>query len=270
MTISFAFLLSFYVLQLSQKKSYLFTTGCYIWGTDSGTCTTDSLNDQWRNENLQYCGFRVNYPICIPKVQTLPASREFPEGRWTQYSAKNKDDWVAEQCEGHIKERRALENNGTLHRQNADEWGEKGRIKRRFFHRPDCANAYRNLFCYINFPRCDPERDLTLPTCRSACENFFKSCLYGRDLWRCGQSKFFNGYVPEIPTAAIGGNVSYMRDYFPGQPWRENKFNRAGKEIPVCTPSVVGQGSPKRITDWTMVSLVFCVVCLFTSVSTLF
>lgn len=218
---------------------------CYLWGTDSGYCSTETLDSIWRAENMPYCGNRVVYPACLPKPQTMPPSREFPDGRWFNHTVLTKDIWVADKCETHIAERRALENNGTLRRKNENEYGESGRIKRRFFKRPDCMNAFRNMFCYINFPRCDPDRDITLPTCRSVCENFFKSCLYAKDLWRCGKSKYFNGYFPEKPTTASDGNLTYLRDYFPGQPWRENKFNRKGSDLPVCTPAIRGAASSR-------------------------
>lgn len=136
-----------------------------------------------------------------------------------------------------------LERNNSLHKKNTNEYGDPGRIKRRFYKRPDCQRAFKGLFCYINFPRCDPERDLTLPTCKSACENFFKACVYGHDLWRCGQSKFFNGYEPEPAVIGMDGNATYLRDYFPGQPFRKNRYNRKGQEIPICTPAVRGAGN---------------------------
>jgi hypothetical protein len=141
----------------------------------------------------------------------------------------------------HVQQRILLEKNITLRKSNKNEYGDVGKIKRRFNKRPDCVNAYKNLFCWMNFPRCDPTRDLTLPMCRSSCENFFKSCGYEKGLWRCGQSKFFNGYEPEMPKVdAISGAVQYMREYFPGQPWRENKYTTGDSELPICTPAITG------------------------------
>jgi hypothetical protein len=78
-----------------------------------------------------------------------------------------------------------------------DEYGIKGGIEPRFHRNADCRNAYKNYFCWINFPRCD-EYGQSLMTCRSSCENFFRMCGYERDLWRCGESKYFNGYAPEV------------------------------------------------------------------------
>lgn len=45
------------------------TRGCYIWGTDSGECTSDSLNPLWREANIPFCQNVVLYPVCIPKYQ---------------------------------------------------------------------------------------------------------------------------------------------------------------------------------------------------------
>ena len=43
----------------------------------------------------------------------------------------------------------------------------------------------------------------------------------------------------------IDGNLTYLRDYFPGQPFRKNKFNKAGLELPICTPAIDGSGISK-------------------------
>eukprot|EP00981_Chlorochromonas_danica_P001379 scaffold295_cov167-Ochromonas_danica.AAC.5 len=214
---------------------------CYIWGTDSGECSTDTLDPLWRATNMPYCQDRVDYPACLPVYKTLPPMRQFPEGRWINNTVLTKDTWVGTNCEAHIKERIALESNRSLQRKGENEYGDKGRIKHRFKKNTDCQNAYRNLFCWVNFPRCDPNRDLTYPTCRSACENYFKSCRFGRGLWRCGKSKYFNGYGPESPSY-VGGNVTYKRDYFPGQPFRENQYTKGGSEVGYCTPSITGAG----------------------------
>lgn len=217
------------------------TEACYLWGSDTGECTDETLGEAFRFENMPFCAEKVTYTACVPKVQVLPSSRAFPDGRWTNHTMKKKDAWVFEGFMAHVTERVALEQNVSLRKANRNEYGDVGKIRRRFNKRPDCKNAYKNLFCWINFPRCDKERDLTLPTCRSACENFFKSCGYERGLWRCGKSKFFNGYEPEQPKVdQISGDVQYLRDYFPGQPFRENKYTTGGSELPICTPAITG------------------------------
>ena len=137
-----------------------------------------------------------------------------------------------------------LERNKTLYNLNTNEYGDTGHIKVRFYKNKDCQNAYKNYMCWINFPRCDLSTDETLPTCRSACENYFISCGYEQKLWRCGKTKYFNGYFPEYPSSSTSGNTSYLREYFPGQPFRKNKFiKKTGEEIPICTPAVKGSGA---------------------------
>ena len=143
--------------------------------------------------------------------------------------------------EAHIFLRRAIETNQTLINKGVNEYGESGTVKVRFYHNGDCMHAFRAYSCFINFPRCDPRTGQTLPTCRSACENFFISCKYSKDLWRCGKSKYFNGYAPESPSGFDGnGTPMYYRDYFPGQPFRANKFDKSKNPVAVCTPSILG------------------------------
>jgi len=194
-------------------------------------------------------------------IQPLPASREFPLGRYYNHTIQTKDYWVRANCKAHIQDRIDLELNRTLKAEHLNEYGDPGVIKRRFFHQPNCRLAYKNYFCWINFPRCDPTRDLTLPTCRSACENFFISCKYSRDLWRCGKSKYFNGYSPEQPTL-VQNSSAYLRDYFPGQPFRQNKFTKGGNEIPICTPAIDGGGSRLFTSRPMLYSITLAVVCL--------
>lgn len=213
---------------------------CYLHGSNTGECTDDSLDKLWRKELIPYCKRAVTYTACVPKYQVLPPSREFPKGRWFNHSIQKKDAWVGYESDQHIKYRIRMERNSTLKAKGENEYGEKGRNRRRFYKRPDCRRAYKNYFCWTNFPRCDIKRDLTLPMCRSACENYFISCGFGKDIWRCGKTKYFNGYEPEAPIVGIGGNISYLRDYFPGQPFRENKYNLAGEELPICTPAITG------------------------------
>lgn len=175
----------------------------------------------------------------------------------------NKDIWIGDTYNAFVDYRISLETNNTLKRRHQNEYGDSGLIKTRFHKNLDCQNAFKNFFCYINFPRCDPARDLTLPTCRSVCENFFKSCGYAKDLWRCGRSKYFNGYAPESPIVDISGNVSYLRDYFPGQPFRKNEFNKAGHTIAICTPSILGSAYGSRLNVYnTMALMVFTLVTI--------
>lgn len=56
-----------------------------------------------------------------------------------------------------------------------DENGIKGNVYPRFTKHKDCATAFRNIFCWMNFPRCDDNGE-SLVMCKSACENFFTAC----------------------------------------------------------------------------------------------
>lgn len=54
----------------------IFVNACYLWGTDSGECVTDSLDLAWKTANIPFCAPRINFPICVPKYQVslLPFS----------------------------------------------------------------------------------------------------------------------------------------------------------------------------------------------------
>jgi hypothetical protein len=44
-------------------------SGCYIWGTDSGQCVSDSVGKSgllWRQSRLPFCSAAAAYPMCIP------------------------------------------------------------------------------------------------------------------------------------------------------------------------------------------------------------
>jgi hypothetical protein len=214
---------------------------CYLWGTDSGVCTLLTFDPVWKLENMPFCSGVVSYSACIPKYQKLPATRDFPDGRWFNHTTLTKDTWVRESALSHIAVRIGYERNRTLKNTGRNEYGDVGITKSRFYNNPDCENAYKNYFCWINFPRCDYQTDQTMPTCRSACENYFHSCGYENDLWRCGSSEYFNGYAPEPPSIdPVSGNLTYIRDYFPGQPFVGNKFLKSGEEVPICTPALKG------------------------------
>lgn len=193
---------------------------------------------------MPFCADIVKYPSCVPFYQTLPPSREYEEGRFFNHTILKKDQWVEESFTTHVLNQIEYEKNNTEDKKGRNENGEV--IQRRFYKNKDCRRSYKNLFCYLNFPRCDPDRDLTLPTCRSACENFFKSCQYHKSLWRCGKSKYFNGYEPESPTFDDFGNATYRREYMTGQPFRENKYSKGGSERPICTPAILGSAPSLR------------------------
>lgn len=53
-----ATLLTFHVVQIDS---------CFLWGSDTGECITDSLDPLWRAANMPYCQAAVTYPACVPK-----------------------------------------------------------------------------------------------------------------------------------------------------------------------------------------------------------
>ena len=207
---------------------------CYIHGTDSGICVNLTLDSDWKHINMPYCKHAVQYTACIPKqLYNIPPTLEFPDGRWSNHTTATKDEWIRLTTGHFISTRTGIEKSSTINH-------DPPHVKRRFRKRPNCQHAYKSFMCYANFPRCDISRDLSFPVCRSVCENYFRSCHYEYGLWRCGRSQYFNGYEPESPSLNSLGNTTYLRDYFPGQPFRENKYNKNGDEEPICTPAITG------------------------------
>eukprot|EP00613_Pedinella_sp_CCMP2098_P000472 CAMPEP_0171636428 /NCGR_PEP_ID=MMETSP0990-20121206/27402_1 /TAXON_ID=483369 /ORGANISM="non described non described, Strain CCMP2098" /LENGTH=260 /DNA_ID=CAMNT_0012208553 /DNA_START=49 /DNA_END=831 /DNA_ORIENTATION=+ len=205
-----------------------YTLGCYIQGSDTGFCDRRLMEEsEYRAQEMPFCGPVVNYPACVPEAKPVKPDRKFNrDGRWLNHTTSTKDQWVETTVKEMIKYRLGLEVNKTLLNKGEDEYGVKGGIEPRFHRNADCRNAFRNYFCWINFPRCDGYGQ-SLMTCRSSCENFFRVCGYEQDLWRCGPSKYFNGYFSE------GAKVT--RDYYPGQPFRDYDPGRQ-----TCTPSIEG------------------------------
>jgi len=175
---------------------------------------------------------------------------EFPEGRFINNTVFLKDQWIGQKATEHIYRQLGFESNKTMKNLNRDIYGHRGHVRKRFTKKLDCQAAFKAMFCYINFPRCIPGEDISLPTCKSACENFFRTCNYEYGLWRCGPSKWFNGNEPELPAynpdpegGTIPANLTYLREYMPGQPFRKNKYTLAGVEVPICTPAILGSAN---------------------------
>lgn len=248
---------------------------CYISGTDSGYCSEQTLDFKYRAAAMPFCGRYIEYPACLPKEQKIPPSRQWPAGRWFNHTTITKDNWLAKNAREHLYYRRDLERNKTLYQLGINEYGEAKPIYRyRFWHKNDCKYAYFGLFCWINFPRCDMDRLISLPTCRSACENYFLACGFEEDIWRCGKPKFYNGYSPETPSGfdEESGAPIYLRDYFPGSPFRANKFENDGlTDRPICTPAMKGAGSrmgtvPELFSMTSILTIVISYVLLVTSI----
>lgn len=198
--------------------------GCHIQGYDSGECM--DMTDF--EVTMPFCANIVKYRACVPTYQRL----------WYNHSRLTKDRWVEKLFNQTVTERMLFETNETLLDSSLNEWNEEVEILPRFTENSDCVNAYRNYFCWINFPRCDAEgRSLLL--CRSVCENFFTACGYARDLWRCGEPKYVDGYEPEVSEEMRDNELMYFRAPFPGSPLRTNEFvPETTTPLIVCTPSL--------------------------------
>jgi len=127
----------------------------------------------------------------------------------------------------------------------------------------DCELAFRNYICFMNFPRCNEEEE-SLVLCKSVCENFMIACGYERDLWRCGPSEFHNGYEPEIPELNLteGRYTVFLRNFFPGQPFRENTFDFLGNPHVTCTPSMHSSTTRTRINYFLLLTLTIIAIFL--------
>ena len=78
---------------------------------------------------------------------------EFPNGRWKQHNTYAKDRWVESAFRNWTKHRKRVEMNKTLEKAGINEYGDSGKVIKRFSKLPDCENSYYNYFCWINFPR---------------------------------------------------------------------------------------------------------------------
>ena len=186
--------------------------------------------------------------------------------RWRNHTIFAKDQWIEAQFNREWNIRKLAETNETLKKLGVDERGMQGEVVKRFYGGDeaagdedpwlvmnDCAKAYKNFFCWANFPRCD-DADESMLMCRSACVNYFRSCGYSKDMERCGPTEYMNGYEPEKASQDKDGLYSlYFRSFFPGQPFQENEFQSDGvTPIAVCTPSIKNGGS----REWSRQSVV--------------
>ena len=134
-----------------------------------------ALDEAYRMQVMPFCGARITYTPCVPREQSLPPSKDWPEGRWTEHTVLAKDRYVAEQTTALVASRKAEEGRRDRSSQYVHE--------QRFRDNPDCENAFVNYMCWINFPRCDGNGE-SLVTCRSACENLMKACNVPESLRR--------------------------------------------------------------------------------------
>lgn len=52
------------------------------------------------------------------------------------------------------------------------------------------------------------------------------ACQNQKDLWRCGESEYFNGYEAEEPETDSDGDPVYLRDFFPGDVTPQSSVRR--------------------------------------------
>lgn len=236
---------------LSLALALLFAGGaaCEIQGYESGECQDP---EEFAAE-MPFCASMVQYRACVPRYQGATVSM------WKNHTVRAKDQWVEDNFFREWGVRKTAEMNTTLSELGIDEYGNDGDVTPRFYvdsaddpwnYVNDCAQAYMNFFCWVNFPRCD-EEDKSLIMCTSACENYYKSCGYSEDMWRCGPAELVNGYDIEEPLlfkegveldvdgVDVEGNQYFLRSFFPGQPFRDNQFEIDGETpLLVCTPSL--------------------------------
>lgn len=187
---------------------------------------------------MPFCKDVVRYRACVPQFSALSPT----------FDTKTKDDWVASAFSRIVATRKRIETNDTLQSLGVNELGNEGEVAVRFTDNPDCENAYKNFFCWLNFPRCDEEQR-SLILCRSVCENSFESCNYDKEMWRCGPPEYYGGASPELDDVLdANGLPVYWRAQFPGQPFRDNAFDEDGNALAVCTPSIKNGAPPARQT----------------------
>ncbi|KAF0708158.1 hypothetical protein AaE_013330 [Aphanomyces astaci] len=203
---------------------------CRIFGSDTGECKEQADFLQY----MPFCGPILPYTTCVPRAQTL----------WYNHSVKSKDLFLAQMFKKIVVQRQLYEADVAMQSAGVDEWGGLGEIVPRYTENKDCQDAFRNYMCWLNFPRCD-DAGRSLVLCRSVCENFFKACMQPKDLWRCGQPQYVDGYTAEISTIAnMAGVLQYYRAPFPGSPFRDNAFTADKLEaLAVCTPSLLNAAS---------------------------
>jgi len=259
-------------------------TSCNIHGTDSGICTNEYLPEtygeglagmersskRWQHGTdgpckygdadhcMPFCGKYIAnyYPPCIPAPMSLPPDQNYPNGRYIKHTVRTKDKWIEETVMSTIQRRIDIETNETARKLGVDEFGNKGETTAiRFYKNEDCQEAYTRYFCWINFPRCD-EFGESMPLCESACVNFFRTCGYEEDLWRCGKL----GADEEEEELRHLSNIS---SFFPGSPFKRNEYipKSEGEPKAVCTPSIKG-ASPPSNSDLSVTVLVIWSISL--------
>ena len=274
------------------------TNACRIAGTDSGTCYNvfetnagiqTNVFDEGCNPTVDgkatgqcsmFCGEILSEmgSICVPRLDPTFANHTY----------QNKDAWIEDMFKRITNERKALEMNYTMMDLGVDEYGQEGEVIQRFWNGdeidPDgikyrarnggsevteCEKSFKHYMCYINFPRCDAEKN-SLIMCRSICENLMSACNIPQWLHRCGDAKYMYDSFPETPTQnpETLDFDQYYRAPFPGAPFRDYEEEWVDGEyraVPKCTPSVIGSSRSGHgdVMVVSVVVLVSLVVVMF-------
>jgi hypothetical protein len=237
-------------------------SGCNIHGADTGYCSDP---DDFETA-MPFCAEVVTYKACVPIPSiTTEAGNEY------RHDMTEKDEFIRLWYDRIVAERLRHESNRTLEEEGLNELGEGGWIVQRFHPdvgdpAADCLQAFKNYFCWLNYPRCDTE-DESLVMCRSACENLHISCGYDKDLWRCGDPEYYYGYRAEasVKTHPIDNTKIWYRYPYPGSPFRDIQGDPAGGLKPVCTPSIPGSGistKPSRVVSVLCMLVALTLLCI--------
>ncbi|TMW65280.1 hypothetical protein Poli38472_007922 [Pythium oligandrum] len=221
---------------------------CLLAGADTGVCTEPADFDLL----MPFCKTVVPYTACLPRYQSL----------WYNHSALTKDNFISQMFDKIVNQRKMYETNRTFLDKNTDEWGSKNEIEPRFVENPDCENAFKNYFCWLNFPRCDAEgRSLLL--CRSVCENYMKACQMSKDLWRCGDPEYVNGRAPEQSVTWVNNELVYYRAPYPGSPFKDNAVDPdTNKPLLICTPSLENTATLVALTSSSLLARILSLVAV--------
>lgn len=251
------------VLYLLSSLSF----SCVIQGIDSGECIP---GDDF-SERAPFCASTIrnaiggitNYKVCVPR-----------EYKWfPNLTVTKKDIWMQDTFTYTINRRRAIElDGGSSLIPIVDGSWEGGMLPKGSYHfidNEDCATAYKNFLCYMNFPRCD-ETGGSLAICRSVCQNYFRACKIIEDLQRCDNPEFYGAKYQEADDVLDNAGVSiYSRYFLPGMPFVDIKYEKKPQLIEgtlgqpltplltVCTPSIPG-GSNSSSLSW----LVFVILLI--------
>ena len=229
---------------------------CYIQGVDSGRCLPGNIFAAAAPFCAQSMGGadNVGYQVCVPVEHDF-----FPN-----LTLARKDAWVRASHAYVVARRRSIERtgqppSGDVSPDSADgtptpldsawEGGMLDESQWHFQANDECARAYRNFICHMNFPRCDAKGQ-SLLLCRSVCENFFRSCRIADFLNRCYDHPEWYGASSKEADINVNSNglPVYFRYFLPGMPFRDIEYAETPKLIGgeltplkvVCTPSLPG------------------------------